>query len=156
MLIAVVSDTHRNNYALDQVLKNIEAAEILIHLGDNIQDADYLKRMFKGKVINVRGNCDILDSVKSETIEVIDGKKIFITHGHNYDVKYTILNLKYKALEVGADIVLFGHSHVSMIEYEEGIWFINPGSASIPRDNCKSIALINVKNNEIIPSIRKI
>lgn len=156
MLIAVVSDTHRNRYALDQTLKTIEPADILIHLGDNVQDAEYLKGKFRGSVINVRGNCDILDNVKSEIVEVIEGKKIFITHGHNYDVKYTILNLKYKALEIGADIVLFGHSHVSMIEYVEGIWFINPGSASMPRDNCKSIAFINVKNDEIIPSIRKI
>ena len=42
--------------------------------------------------------------------ETLRGKKIFITHGDLYGVKYGMTNIYYKGKEVGADIVLFGHS----------------------------------------------
>ena len=38
------------------------------------------------------------------------------------------MNLKYKAEEVNADIVCFGHSHVLGAEVIDGRLFLNPGS----------------------------
>lgn len=154
MLIAVVSDTHKHIEALQKVLKKTEDADMIIHLGDNICDAEYLSERFKGKIINVKGNCDIISTQKSAKIEVIAGKKFFITHGHNYDVKYDLMKLKYKALEVGADIVLFGHTHASEVLFEEGIWFVNPGSAAEARDRSNSIAVIEINENGINVNLR--
>ena len=56
-----------------------------------------------------------------------------------------MLKLRYKALEIGADIVLYGHTHIGKIDFEEGIWYINPGSASVPRDGGRSFAIINIR-----------
>lgn len=154
MLIAVVSDTHKHIDALQKVLNKTEDADMIIHLGDNVGDAKYLSERFKGKLINVKGNCDTMSSEKNTKIEIIEGKKFFITHGHNYDVKYDLIKLKYKALEANADIVLFGHTHASEVLFEEGIWFINPGSAAEARDRSNSIAVIEINDNDINVNLR--
>ena len=36
----------------------IKDADILIHLGDNIEDVEILEQDFEGKVYIVAGNCD--------------------------------------------------------------------------------------------------
>lgn len=154
MKAAVISDTHRGTYVFDKILKLIEDTDMMIHLGDNVEDAEKLKKSYKGRVINVRGNCDFITSVPADRIEIIEGKKVFITHGHKYDVKYGLNTIKYKALELEADIVLFGHTHESLVTYDRGIWFINPGSASLPRDASRSIAILQIENNKVDVSLK--
>ena len=53
---------------------------------------------------------------------------IFATHGHKY-------NLKSLPPIRSGDILLCGHTHVPKIERAEGITYLNPGSASIPKEN---------------------
>lgn len=53
---------------------------------------------------------------------------IFVHHGHLYT--------KQKAAELtekGA-VIVSGHTHVPVLEYEDGRYFINPGSISLPKD----------------------
>ena len=38
------------------------------------------------------------------------------------------------AKENHCDIALFGHTHCSMCAYTDGVYVMNPGSASCPRD----------------------
>jgi putative phosphoesterase len=156
VLIAVVSDTHRDSYAIEKVLKKVGNADVLIHLGDNVEDAYEISKHFKGRTLFVRGNCDFGAAAKSEAVEILEGKTIFITHGHRYEVKYGLNSINFKAQEVGADIVLFGHTHRSLLEFEGGIWFINPGSASEARDKSESIAFIKIDERGISPSIENL
>lgn len=153
MLIGVISDTHRYNWVIENAVKKLGNPDILIHLGDNVQDIFEIKKYFKGRIINVKGNCDFSVEVPSEKIEIIENKKFFITHGHRYDVKYDISRLRYRALEAEADVVVYGHSHISQILFVDGIWFINPGSPAVPRDGCSSVATISIIDGTINPSI---
>lgn len=153
MLIGVVSDTHKSKWVFDNVYAKLKNVDLLIHLGDNVKDVDEFKNYFSCPIINVRGNCDFSTTTPSETIEVIEGKTFFITHGHNYNVKYTLLNLLYKAKEMGADVVLYGHTHISQILFQEGIWIVNPGSPSLARDGFNSVATIEIKDGKVHPSI---
>jgi uncharacterized protein len=153
LLIGVISDTHRYKWVIEDAVKKMGEVDMIIHLGDNVQDVEEIAKYFKGKIINVKGNCDLSKSVPVEIIEIIDGKKFLITHGHRYDVKNSMTRLKFKALEVSADVVLFGHSHVSGIAYEDGIWFVNPGSPAVPRDGFFSVALIKLEEGEVKASI---
>lgn len=149
MLIAVVSDTHGSPRAIKLVKKAIESSDVLIHLGDNISDLKYIKEGFKGEVYGVSGNCDFTNEFQTEQIVEIEGKRFFITHGHKYGVKYNISTIFYKGKEVGVDAVLFGHTHVKVIDQDEGMWIINPGSTSLPKDRTESMAFIEIKNDSI-------
>ena len=153
MLIAVISDTHRDYYNINKIIPIIQNSDMVIHLGDNIDDVDQLKKGYKGKIYNVRGNCDYNSFTPSELLIEVENIKLFATHGDKYGVKYDHLKLLYKAKECGADIALFGHTHIPMVEKVEDTWLINPGSPSLPRVKCKSIAFIEIKDDVISPYI---
>jgi predicted phosphodiesterase len=57
------------------------------------------------------------------------GKKIFMTHGHLFQVKQSYLRAIYGAEEQGAEVLLFGHTHRAECFFENGLWVLNPGAA---------------------------
>lgn len=148
MLIAVVSDTHRNNKYINIASKMIKEADILIHLGDNSEDVEELTKEFTGKVYAVRGNCDASNKYPKEQLIEVEGKKIFFTHGDLYGVKYNLNTIYYRGIEVGADIVLFGHTHQNIVEEVNGITLMNPGSISLPYLKGRYVGLINIEKDK--------
>lgn len=148
MKIAVVSDTHRLSNHINLAKKLINNADVLIHLGDVTDDLDELTDGFNGEVYAVRGNCDFSRKYPKEQLLVLGGKKIFITHGDTYGVKYGLTEIFFKAKEINADIVLFGHTHQRLIAEEEGILFMNPGSVSLPRYLGKSLGFIILEDGK--------
>ena len=156
MHIGVISDTHRIANSIKQLEGEIKGLDVLIHLGDNVEDIPTIQKYYKGKIINVKGNCDFSTNVPNDRVEEICGKRIFITHGHRYSVKENLSKLRYKALETGAEIVLYGHTHIAQIDFEEGIWYINPGSASLPRDGATKFCYYKYHQECIEPNYNKI
>ena len=53
---------------------------------------------------------------------------MYYTHGHIHRVKYGLYELVCAARERKADLVLFGHTHKPLQEYEDGLYLLNPGS----------------------------
>ncbi|MCI1478957.1 MAG: metallophosphoesterase [Clostridium beijerinckii] len=147
MLIAVVSDTHRMTKYINLAKRLIKDADILIHLGDNIDDAELLENTFKGKVYAVAGNCDYSTKYPKESVIEVNGKKIFFTHGDLYGVKSSMNNIYYRGRELNADIVLFGHTHQQLVEKEDDMILMNPGSISLPKFKGRYIGFINIDNN---------
>ncbi len=123
MKILITSDIHKN---LDFFLKISEEYKDFtkINLGDRGVDINILKNL---NYICVDGNCDKEES-EEEKLIVVDDKKIFITHGHKYNVKSSMLNLYYRALSLGADYVFYGHTHIQSNIIYDDIVFINPGA----------------------------
>jgi putative phosphoesterase len=130
--VLIVSDSHGITKELE-VLKERHRNEVdlMIHCGDSELMVD--ERPMDGFAA-VRGNCDYDARYPIDRLEVVGGKKIFVTHGHKYSVKTSLLRLHYRAREVGADVVCFGHSHILGAEMMDGILFINPGSILLPRE----------------------
>lgn len=150
MLIAVVSDTHRMSKYIEIVKERIKGADILIHLGDNVDDVEELREGFEGEVYAVLGNCDYDSNYPLERIIDVNGVKIFATHGHGYNVKYGLNSLYFKTKEIGANIALYGHTHEEVVLKEQGITIMNPGSPSLPRGRGRSIGFIEINDkNEI-------
>jgi putative phosphoesterase len=146
MLIAVVSDTHRVAKYIKLTKELIKNADILIHLGDNTEDVQLLENNFNGKVYAVAGNCDYSRKYPKEGIIEVNSRKIFFTHGDLYGVKSSINNIYYRGKELEADIVLFGHTHERLIERQENIILMNPGSVSLPRFKGRYIGFIDINN----------
>ena len=128
MLIAVISDSHNDIKAVEAVKQYIEKADALIFLGDGQEDLKRITSDFTGEVYAVKGNCDIGGVNPEEMLIEISSKRIFLCHGNNYGVKMDYNRIYYKAKSVEADIVLFGHTHIAMIEEYDGITLMNPGS----------------------------
>jgi len=112
MEIIAFSDVHGDVHKLLTLSNEIEHAEKALFLGDGINTMEVLDTRLANKIIAVKGNCDLFCPLPEELVIELAGKKIFMTHGHNYDVKISMNKIAAKALEVGADITLFGHTHV--------------------------------------------
>lgn len=151
MKVGIVSDTHGSIERAVEALKEIEDLELIIHLGDLVDDAKRMEKEMDIEVIYVRGNCDYSDTdVDYDKTIDIKGKKIFMTHGHEYNVKMGVSNIFYRGKEENADIILFGHSHMSTKVLHEDVLILNPGSPQEPRNGSKkSIGLIEILDNDI-------
>lgn len=130
MLIAVISDSHGNSSGISKVKGYIEKADVILFLGDGENDIKEITRDFVGEVYAVKGNCDVSDKNPEEMVIEIGGKRIFMCHGHRYGVKYGYNSIYYRGKELEVDIVVFGHSHLPMIEENDGLILMNPGSIS--------------------------
>ncbi|NMD70679.1 metallophosphoesterase [Bacillus sp. DNRA2] len=127
----IVSDSHRFVEELDHIKKKHQhEVDVMIHCGDS--ELFFDQPEIEG-FVTVRGNCDYEMKYPDEQVVEFAGLKIFVTHGHLFSVKSTLMNLYYRAQELGANIVCFGHSHMLGMEQIDDILFINPGSIRLPR-----------------------
>ncbi|MCT4585503.1 MAG: metallophosphoesterase [Peptostreptococcaceae bacterium] len=151
MKIGVLGDSHRNKKAIDMTIKKLksEDVDLILHTGDNFRDSIYINEAYNLDIIAVKGNCDF-ENVEEDLVFDIKGKKIFLTHGHKYLVKYGVKELFEKAKYLNCDIVVFGHSHIPHLEKVEDIYILNPGSVSLPRGGSqKSFAIIEILDSKI-------
>lgn len=143
MQIVVMSDTHGDSHVIDQVRGFYPHVETMIHCGDS--ELPYSHAALDG-MKKVRGNCDLDKAFPEEIIVQAGDASLFVTHGHLFNVKSSMLALSYRAKEVAAQIVCFGHSHVLGAEMIDDVLFINPGSLLKPRGrNEKSFAIIDIQ-----------
>lgn len=155
--IVVISDTHGNFYALESVIMRNTDADWIIHLGDGEHELDNFllsHQKLAPKIIHVAGNCDFCSlSSNVVTLPVME-HKILATHGHLYGVSGSLDRIKSLAVENGCDIILFGHTHARFQTFEDGLYILNPGSASIPRDGNKpSFGHIDISPAGIVTNI---
>lgn len=140
MRIVVMSDTHGNYRALESIIMRNTDADWIFHLGDGERELDRFIRgheVLAPKIIHVAGNCDFRSlSHEVFTLPVME-HKILATHGHMFGVNGSLDKLKKTALSNGCDIILYGHTHARFQSFEDGLYILNPGSASQPRDGSK-------------------
>lgn len=155
MRIVVISDSHKNTRVIDKILSSEPEALHVFFLGDNVSDIEDFEFLYPQKIFHsVAGNCDYLSTAATVGIEIIENKKILYTHGHTYNVKYGTERLIEAAKNNGYNIVLYGHTHISKILYEDGVYIVNPGSCSRPRESRASYAVIDITDKGIMPIIK--
>lgn len=150
--ILVISDSHGNTAIAEKVIKKHADVDMVIHLGDYFRDANRLEDLFpKLHFEYVYGNSDfMIGDVPMEKVLEIEGQRILLTHGHRYSVKWGTERLQAKADKENIQLLLFGHTHISQIEYLPGCIILNPGSISDPRgEDDESYAIVSINNLKI-------
>ena len=131
MRILVLSDIHGDMRSALFAVNAQPNAEVIVFCGDGAEQFEYLKRTIPGKTfIGVRGNCDWSSDLPVTASATAGGKKLFVTHGHMYQAKFTAYNMVCAAREEKADILLYGHTHCAVNEYDDGLYIMNPGSCN--------------------------
>ena len=131
MKFIIISDSHGNSEILENIFTRERNTDGVIHLGDGCEDLwglnGYIGRL---PVYRIKGNNDrTAPELSDKLISYFGNIKFFACHGHLYDVKYTLLRLRYAALEADCRLVLFGHTHIPLIDGDENMTFFNPGCA---------------------------
>ena len=137
MKILVLSDSHS---ALRYMRQSIDVLkpDAVIHLGDYFDDGEALAEEYPAlRFHQVPGNCDKYRcSPFAPRILNYDvgGVRLYMTHGHQHQVKSTISLLLADARKGKAQAALYGHTHVAGITAcRDGQPCLNPGSLSIPK-----------------------
>lgn len=128
--IIVTSDTHGNAGYLYDIYKQNKKADLFIHLGDYIRDAQKAAKRLGLHVVCIKANGDIGSSFPVRRVIAFEGKNVLAVHGHIERVKFSLTRLNFLAQDVNADIVLFGHTHYPLIE-NNGTLFVNPGYGGV-------------------------
>lgn len=154
MRILVVSDTHRHVSEFLIKLNDIKKPDIFVFLGDNVDDGERIAAKLQVPSYIIAGNGDWGTFYPQELVIEAAGRKILLTHGHKFNVKYDLNRLYYHAVEQGVDIVLFGHTHVPMRRIGEELLMMNPGSPSLPRGGLTRGSYGELElNDKVIPKI---
>lgn len=148
MKILVASDTHGNLRNIIKVINDTKDIDRIIHLGDYERDVEELQKLYRYPIDYVQGNCDFISYAPEVKMLDFHGVRLLITHGHLHDVKWEYDTILEAGKENNANIVLFGHTHVSMVKNIDNITLMNPGSISLPRDGkgC-SFGVLEIEND---------
>ena len=130
----VFSDSHGYIDGMRRAIE-LEKPDRVLHLGDVVRDGVKLSVACPGlELEQVRGNCDGWGSDEPEEKEVFfQDRRIWMLHGHTYHVKYGTGMVTSEARARGVDVVVFGHTHQPLCDWD-GVWVLNPGTVSgMPR-----------------------
>lgn len=148
----IASDIHGSSFYCKKMLEayDREQADRLLLLGDLLyhgprndlpegyapKEVIALLNERKDQLLCVRGNCEAeVDQMVLQFPVLADycildlGNRLaYLTHGHHTSVDNP------PALQPG-DLFFQGHTHVPYFEKREGVFYMNPGSVSLPKEN---------------------
>ena len=149
-----MSDSHRSVGKVLEVVERHPEADLFLHLGDGEADFEAVQEIHpEHRYHHVSGNCDYDSTTPTYDILCLCKKIIFLTHGHRYAVKYGLEELKRAARRQGADVVLYGHTHMAHTEYDDGLYVMNPGSLTLPRERGSSYGILDITPAGIVLGI---
>lgn len=142
-LIGVISDTHGR--LPQSVLKVFTKTDLIIHAGD-IDDQEILNSLGRiAPTIAVRGNMDTGKWARrlpqNETVKI----------GHRQlHVLHDIYNLDINLDSNNYHVVIYGHTHQPQVEKQQGVLYVNPGSAVHPGFGYPpSVVLLQIEEGSI-------
>ena len=152
MKILIASDLHGSAHFVRQLMDRIqeEQPDRIVLLGDLLyhgprndlpdqydpKGVTALLNANKNDLLCVRGNCDAeVDQMVLEfpiqadyALFDLDGTTAFVTHGH-------LFNTSCLPPHKNGDLLIHGHTHVLTVQEKDGMTYINPGSAALPKEN---------------------
>ena len=130
MKYLVLSDSHGN---VDNMVRAVELVKPhgIIHLGDGWRDVEELRQLYPRLPLEqVPGNCDFGRFEALERVLILDDHRV---------------------LEMNADILLFGHTHVPLVDAASRPMMMNPGSIGDPRR--PTYGVLEFRDGQIYPSV---
>jgi putative phosphoesterase len=165
--IGIISDTHMPDRcaALPPALfEALRGADLLLHAGD-VGELWVLDRLSAvAPVIAVHGNDETAAAQQElpyQQLIVVAGQRILLTHAHYPDQAAELESrrddawgpkLAHRAAfgrRAGASIVVFGHTHIPMAHWYDGLLLVNPGaiasSSPTTRQLRQTVALLFIR-----------
>ena len=135
MKVLIVSDTHGRDDNLEMVVAQEAPFDMLIHCGDVEGREIFIQALADCPCCMVSGNNDFFSDLPREEEIMLEGRKVFVTHGHYYGVSMDLRGVVEAAEDRKCQAVFFGHTHKPVIMEKDGILVLNPGSLSYPRQS---------------------
>ena len=164
MRIGLISDTHIPSMSGElpyQVAEAFAGVDLILHAGDLhiLPVLDDLEEI--APVIAVRGNGDRLvppdPRLKDTYVLKVEGLFIGLTHALEYpETPWNSIEAS-MARDFGGevDVIVFGDTHVALVESYKGILLVNPGSPTMPsgKRGLGTVAILEVSQGKAEASI---
>lgn len=140
MRIAILSDTH--GLLRPQMLEHLKTADCILHAGDiNTQAVmDQLSAIATLYIVRGNNDKDWTQAIPRDLNVTLGGRAFYMVHNRK-DVPTDL---------IGADVVVYGHSHKYAHEEKDGILWLNPGSCGSQRFRQEiTMAMAEVESGEI-------
>ena len=158
MLVAAISDTHLPRGARrlpEACLEALRTADLIVHAGD-LSGLSVLEelRALGPRVQAVYGNADepaVRSALPKELVLEVEEARIGVVHipgpaagrGERLRRRFP-----------GCDAIVFGHTHLPLVERDEGVWLLNPGSPTERRRGpFHSFLLLRVEGARLRPEL---
>lgn len=135
MKLLIISDTHLETDRIPPYLAGlVEDYDIIVHAGDFSSMSFYRALEATGKLRAVHGNTDekeLQQILPERLVFEAEGIKVGVVHEGALSIVDTT-PMRYLALEMGVNVLVFGHLHRPIIEKTD-VLLICPGSPTKPR-----------------------
>ena len=156
MRVGVISDTH--GYMDPRALDQMQGLDHILHAGDIGDERIIAELECLAAVTIVRRNVDRDGPTSLYPLEQdfeLEGRRFFLTHELKPPKGDTDPALD-RYLQLGIDVVVYGHSHIAYLREWGNILFFNPGAVGkrrfkvVPSEGILSLTPTTIKG-EIIP-----
>ncbi len=176
MLIGIISDTHMPQRwpALPEAVGRLfGGVDLILHAGDvgELWVLDELARF--APVVGVHGNDDTVEAQRElpyQQLLALEGRRLLLWHSHYEDRAQELASrvddwhpglrrLAARAQRAGAEVAVFGHTHVPMLLEYEGVLLVNGGAIAsgnfVTRQTRQSVALMRLEAGRA-PQVRHV
>ena len=141
--IGVISDTH--GMLRPEALEALEGCERIIHAGD-VGEASILQQLSEvARVEAVRGNVDIepwANHLPETLVVEVGDAALYVLHD--------LATLDLDPAAASIDAVIYGHSHKPDVDRNDGVMYLNPGSAGPRRFHLPvTVAILTVTGRDL-------
>ena len=158
MLVAAISDTHLPRGARrlpEACLEALRTADLIVHAGD-LSGLSVLEelRALGPRVQAVYGNADepaVRSALPKELVLEVEEARI---GGVHIPGPAAGRGERLRRRFPGCDAIVFGHTHLPLVERDEGVWLLNPGSPTERRRGpFHSFLLLRVEGARLRPEL---
>lgn len=155
MKLILISDTHLETDSIPAYLSDLfENYDLIVHAGDFDSLSFYRAMEATGKLRAVHGNSDepaVKELLPEKLVFEVEGVNIGVIHEASLSIVDNTAS-RYMALEMGVDVLVFGHLHRPIIEKSD-VLIICPGSPNKPRMSDPCAVELNIENGSVTTNI---
>ena len=145
MRIGVISDTHIPEAGPElhpEIRDAFAGVDLILHAGDlhDTTPLDWLETIAPVKCARGNGDEGVVDRrIEERYVLDFDGVTVGMVHGLWYPGGPGIRREIARVFgpDVNLDVLILGDTHVTMLEMDDGILVLNPGSPTFPRNYLK-------------------
>ncbi|MCW2878738.1 MAG: hypothetical protein JWQ95_2838 [Sphaerisporangium sp.] len=152
MNVVVLADTHaprRWKGCPARVAEHLRGADVILHAGDVCTGWVLDELAAYAPVHAVKGNNDGPDVKAPETLELdLAGLKVAMIHDSGAATgRWARMRRRFPA----AELVVFGHSHIPLDHFEDGLRIFNPGSPTDRRRQPHgTVGLLRIEQGRLV------
>ena len=151
MKLIAISDTHLKDAAFPQdLMEIIKDCDMVVHAGDftSINCYKTLSSAVKLKAVYGNSDDDELKKLLPEKLKFeVGGVSIGVVHQGSLSITNKTA-LRYLALEMGVNVLIFGHLHRPLID-KSNVMLVCPGSPTSPRMADPTVVEMVIENGSV-------